>query len=292
MKEVQSFLEYLKFERNYSENTLLGYENELRKYYQYLEEKKIHPFKITKQEIWDYLKYLDQLKYTNTSVARHITALRSYYSYLKEQGYIVTNIFKTVHNPKTKRKLPDTLNYEEITTLLDFQNETTPRDLLCRCMFELLYATGMRVSELVNVQLKDIDLKERTIRTLGKGSKERIVLFGDYAKEALEDYLAVRNGFLKGKRCDYLFLNTLGNQMSRSSAEQMVSARVKKVAMQHHVSPHTLRHTFATHLILNGADIRTVQELLGHEKLNTTQIYTHLSNEYLRQEYFHKMKRK
>ena len=292
MKEVQSFLEYLKFERNYSENTLLGYENELRKYYQYLEEKKIHPFKITKQEIWDYLKYLDQLKYTNTSVARHITALRSYYSYLKEQGYIVTNIFKTVHNPKTKRKLPDTLNYEEIATLLDFHNETTPRDLLCRCMFELLYATGMRVSELVNIQLKDIDLKERTIRTLGKGSKERIVLFGDYAKEALEDYLDVRNGFLKGKKCDYLFLNTLGNQMSRSSAEQMVSARVKKVAMQHHVSPHTLRHTFATHLLLNGADIRTVQELLGHEKLNTTQIYTHLSNEYLRQEYFHKMKRK
>lgn len=292
MKEVEAFLEQLQYERNYSENTILGYKNELSKYYQYLEEKKIHPFEITKQEIWDYLKYLDHLKYTNTSVARHITALRSYYSYLKEQGYIVTNIFKTVHNPKTKRKLPDTLNYEEIATLLDFHKEKTPRDLLCRCMFELLYATGMRVSELVNIKLQDIDIKEKTIRTLGKGSKERIVLFGDYAKDALEEYLKVREFFLKGKKCDYLFLNTLGNPMSRSSAEQIVAMRVKKVAMQHHISPHTLRHTFATHLLLNGADIRTVQELLGHEKLNTTQIYTHLSNEYLRQEYFHKMRRK
>ncbi len=292
MKDVQAFLEYLKYERNYSENTILGYQNELQKYYQYLEEKKIHPFKITKEEIWNYLEYLDNLKYTSASIARHITALRSYYSFLKEEGCIVTNIFKTVHNPKTKRKLPDTLNYEEIMTLLNFQNETTPRDFLCRCMFELLYATGMRVSELVNIKLNDIDMKEKTIRTLGKGSKERIVLFGDYAKEALKDYLAVRNIFVKEKESDYLFLNTLGRKMSRSSAEQMVSARVKKVALQHHISPHTLRHTFATHLLLNGADIRTVQELLGHEKLNTTQIYTHLSNEYLRQEYLHKMRRR
>ena len=291
MKEVQSFLEYLKFERNYSENTLLGYKNELRKYYQYLEEKKIHPFKITKQEIWDYLKYLDQLKYTNTSVARHITALRSYYSYLKEQGYIVTNIFKTVHNPKTKRKLPDTLNYEEIATLLDFQNETTPRELLCRCMFELLYATGMRVSELVNIQLKDIDMKEKSIRTLGKGQKERIVFFGEYALSALEDYLKVRPLLMK-ENTDYLFLNSKGEQLKRASIEQIVDKRVREVCLTHHASPHTLRHTFATHMLENGADIRTVQELLGHEKLSTTQIYTHLSNDYLRQEYLHKMKRK
>lgn len=290
--EITKYLDYLKYERNYSENTILGYANELNKFNEYLKEKKLNYLNLTKDDIWDYLKYLDELHYKNTSIARHVTTLRSYYTYLKEQNKIATNIFKAIRNPKVKRKLPNVLNYEEINALLDFKDAKKDKDLLERCLFELLYATGMRVSEAVNVKISDIDFKEKTIKVLGKGSKERIVLFGDYALEALEDYLKVRKNLLKKENNDYLFLNTLGRKMSRVTLEQIVDKRVKKISLAHHISPHTLRHTFATHMLTNGADIRTVQELLGHEELNTTQIYTHLSNEYLKTEYLHKMMRK
>lgn len=291
---ILEFLKYLEVERNYSKNTILGYENDLERFLAYTKEKRINYLKITKEEIWEYLKYLDNLSYTPTSISRHISALRSFYDFLKERNEITTNVFKRIHNPKTKRKLPETLNYEELRALLDFKPEElkTPRQKMEKCLFEVLYATGLRVSEAVAIKLQDLDMNEKTIRVLGKGSKERIVLFGDYAKEAIEAYLKERDTFLRKNKSDYLFLNTLGGQLSRASAEQIVSKRVKKIALQHHVSCHTLRHTFATHLLLNGADIRTVQELLGHENLDTTQIYTHLSNEYLRNEYFHRMPRK
>lgn len=291
-ENIHKYLDTLKYERNYSENTLLGYQNELQKYATYIKEKHIAYLTISKEEIWTYLQVLDELKYTNASISRHVTVLRSFYAFLKEENVIPTNIFKTVHNPKVKRKLPDVLNYEEVAALLDFKELKMPRDYEERCVFELLYATGLRASELVQLKIADIDFAERKIRTLGKGSKERIVFFGEYAEVALRDYLREREKLLNGKKNEYVFLNTLGERMSRSSLEQMVAKRVKKIALQHHVSPHTLRHTFATHLLENGADIRTVQELLGHEKLNTTQIYTHLSNDYLRQEYLHKMPRK
>ena len=292
MKDKEKFLEYLQYERNYSQNTVLGYRNELEKFFSYVQEVHLSYLEITKEEIWTYLKYLDKLHYSAASISRHISALRSFYDYLKENERIKTNIFKTVHNPKVKRKLPDALNYEELRLLLDFKDVKTPREKMERCLFEILYATGLRVSEAVSIKLANIDQSEKTIRVMGKGSKERIVLFGDYALDALKEYLKVRDTFLKKKDSPYLFLNTLGGVLSRSSAEQIVQKRVEKIALQHHISPHTLRHTFATHMLLNGADIRTVQELLGHEKLNTTQIYTHLSNDYLRQEYLHKMKRR
>ncbi len=290
--EIKKYLDYLKYERSYSENTILGYANELNKFNEYLKEKKLNYLNLTKDDIWTYLKYLDSLEYKNTSIARHITTLRSFYAYLKEQKLIETNIFKTIHNPKVKRKLPDVLNYEELNALLDFKEIKNDREILEKCLFELLYATGMRVSEAVGIKIDDINLQEKTIKVLGKGNKERIVLFGDYALDALKNYLKVRKNFLKKGENNYLFLNTLGKPMSRVTAEQIVDKRVKQISLTHHISPHTLRHTFATHMLLNGADIRTVQELLGHEELNTTQIYTHLSNDYLRTEYLHKMQRK
>ncbi len=290
-KWILKYLDYLKYSRNYSENTVLGYKHELENFSLYLQEKHLDYKKITKEEIWEYLKYLDSEHLANSSLARHITALRSFYTFLVEEKEIPSNIFKTVHNPKQKRKLPNTLNDEEIRLLLEFKDLKTPRDYEVRLIFELLYATGMRVSELSNIQLKDIDMKEKSIRTLGKGQKERIVFFGEYALSALEDYLKVRPLLMK-ENTDYLFLNSKGEQLKRASIEQIVDKRVREVCLTHHASPHTLRHTFATHMLENGADIRTVQELLGHEKLSTTQIYTHLSNDYLRQEYLHKMKRK
>lgn len=289
-KQINKYINHLKNIRNYSENTISAYQQELYKYCNYLTENKINYKEINKRQIWDYLKYLDNLKYTSSSISRHITAVRSFYTYLKEEKEIETNIFLTVHNPKIKRKLPNVLNKEEIALLFDFQNLKTVNDYLERCLFELLYATGLRVSEISNIKLQDINFSEKSIKTMGKGSKERIVYFGEYAELALNEYLPFRKKRIK-EATDYLFLNSRGTKLQRTSIEKIVSDRVYKVALQHHISPHTLRHTFATDLLENGADIRTVQELLGHEKLSTTQIYTHLTSEYLRKEYLNKMKR-
>lgn len=288
---ITKYIEYLKTIRNYSENTILAYNQELFKYSNYLKEHKINYLNINKQQIWDYLKYLDDLKYESSSISRHITAIRSFYTYLKEEGEIKTNIYLTIHNPKIKRKLPNVLNKEEMRALLDFRDLKTANDYLERCLFELLYATGLRVSEISNIKMQDINYNEKSIKTMGKGKKERIVYYGEYAELAIKEYLPYRNKLLKEAN-DYLFINSRGTKMQRTSIEKIISNRVSKIALQHRISPHTLRHTFATDLLENGADIRTVQELLGHEKLSTTQIYTHLTSEYLRKEYLNKMKRK
>ncbi len=289
--QAEEYLNYIKNVRSYSDNTISGYQNELAKFQNYLEEHQIDFKKITKDEIWEYLKYLDTLGYSNTSISRHISAIRSFYNYLKQKELIDNNIFKTIHNPKIKRKLPNVLNNEEIRELFKFSECEKPKDYMTRALFELFYATGLRISELVSIKLKDINFSEQSIRVLGKGKKERIVFFGDYAKDAIIDYLNVRERLIK-KPTDYLFLNLHGTPMNRRTAEEIIYKRVEEASLNHHISAHTLRHTFATHMLENGADIRTVQELLGHEKLSTTQIYTHLTSDYLRQEYFKKMPRK
>ena len=288
---INEYLNYIKNVRSYSDNTISGYQSELTKFQNYLEEHHIDFKKITKDEIWEYLKYLDTLKYSNTSISRHISALRSFYNYLKQKEIIENNIFKTIRNPKIKRKLPNVLNYEEIHELFEFKECNTPKEYLTRALFELFYATGLRISELVSIKLEDINFSEQSLRVLGKGKKMRIVYFGEYARDALTDYLSIRKTLQK-KPTDYLFLNLHGNPMNRRTAEEIIYKRVEEVSLNHHISAHTLRHTFATHMLENGADIRTVQELLGHEKLSTTQIYTHLTSDYLRQEYFKKMPRK
>lgn len=293
MKEIHDFLENLKVIRNYSENTIITYEEELKRFENYINEKKIDYKNITKEEIWEYLKYLEEEKhYSNASVAKHITTLRSFYNYLKEEQKLERNIFKSIKNPKIKKRLPNVLNYEEIAFLFDFKEIKTPREYQTKVIFELLYASGIRVSELSNLKIKDIDINENKMKVTGKGNKERIVFFGDVAKKAIIEFLSVREKLIKKEDLGYLLVNAKGAQLSRSSIEQIVKKEVEKKALQHHVSPHTLRHTFATHLLENGADIRTVQELLGHEQLGTTEIYTHLSNNYIRKEYLDKMKRK
>lgn len=291
-KELEEYLERLKIEKNYSPQTIESYRRDINFFASYLEEHHISLFHLTKQDVWNYLKYLDSLSYNNSSISRQLSSLRGFYSYLYVKEKVETNLFLLIQNPKRKKKLPDYLNYEELRSLLEFKDVTTPSLMRNRLIFELLYATGIRVSELCKIKLKDIDFKNQTIRIEGKGRKMRIAYYGWYAKEALSSYLSVRDTFLKEKDCDFLFLNQKGEGLKRGSVEQIVSKRVQEIAFAHHISPHTLRHTFATHMLENGADIRTVQELLGHEKLSTTQIYTHLTSEHLRSEYLSKMMRK
>ena len=289
-KLVKEYLDYLKYIRGYQENTINSYLIELTKYSSYLKEKKINYLIISKDEIYAYLKYLDDLGYKNSSVARHLSALRGFYDYLKREGLINTNIYKLIKNPKLEKKLPNVLNEEEIDKIFAFPKDEKPKNILTRVLFEVIYATGIRISEFINIKESDIDFTEGSIRVLGKGKKERIVYFGEYASLALKDYLVVREK-IKKEDTDYLFLNVSGYRLKRRSAEQIVYDWINNVSINHHISPHTLRHTFATSLLTHGADIRTVQELLGHEKLGTTQIYTHLTSDYLKEEYFKKMKR-
>lgn len=282
---IEKFLEYLDKELNYSTKTIEDYRYDLSIYTNYIKTNKINYLTINKSEIMQFLKMLDDHKYTNKSISRILSGIRSFYNYLVEVKIIKENIFKRIRNPKIEKKLPNYLNIVELETILDSISEDTTEGILEKCLFELIYSTGIRVSETSDIRLKDIDLKEFSIRIIGKGNKERIVYFGESARVILEKYLSIRNELLIKGECDYLFINKNGNKMSRQSIEYMINKIVKNSNLKHKISPHTLRHTFATHLLDNGADIRSVQEMLGHENLNTTEIYTHVSNERLRAAY-------
>ncbi len=297
-KEIENYLEYLRIELNYSENTIKSYEIELYKYKIYLEENNIKYINITKDEIRNYLKYLDKSQYKNRSISKNISSIRSFYRYLVSKDKISKNIFASIRNPKLERKLPNYITEIDMERILNFPNIKeyrktiyTIRDLL---IIELLYDTGCRVDELVNIKLKNIDKSKNQIKVLGKGSKERIVFYGEYTSDILNNYLKERDIILKDKISDYLLVSKESGKLTPRRVAQIIDEIMKLVAIKNNVSPHTLRHTFATHLLNNGADLRSVQELLGHSSLSTTQIYTHVSNERLRAVYLsaHKDERK
>ena len=282
---IDSYLIYLDKELNYSEDTIESYKRDLINYQEYLNKKNISYKNITKLEILDYLKYLDDIKLNNKSISRHLSSLRSFYNYLVEIKDIDSNIFKRIKNPKVEKKLPNYLSINEVEELLNSIKEDTKEEIRDKCLFELMYSTGMRVSEVSDLKLKSINISDNTIRVLGKGSKERIVFYGEYFKDIINKYFKVRDKFLIKGNIDNLFINKNGDKLSRESIAYIVNKVERKSGINHKISPHILRHSFATHLLDNGADIRSVQELLGHENLDTTEIYTHVSNERLRSEY-------
>ena len=285
--QISSFLIYLKTEKNYAQDTTIkNYEIDLEQFANFLKANHLNYLKLTKEDIRSYLKYLDGLEYKNSSIARHLSALRSFYAYLVNNGVLKTNIFKTISSPKKEKKLPNFLQYSEFEDMLNVWDVNIPLEHRNRLIIETLYNTGARVSELVNIKLNDIDLNKHEIRVLGKGSKERIVYFGDYEEDILGSYLKTsRPKLLKDKHNNYLFLNHLGNKLTDRGVRLIIDKTLDKASLKHKVSPHTLRHTFATHLLNEGADLKSVQELLGHASLSTTQIYTHVSNERLRSVY-------
>lgn len=287
MKEVQvdKFLFFLKSELNYSELTIKSYQLDLTDFFEYIESKKINYLTITNHDVRGYLKYLDSCNLKNSTISRRISTLRTFYNYLVDENIVENNVFHNVKNPKLEKKLPNYLNYNEMEELLESIDISTTEGLEKRLLIEMFYSTGCRVSEMINVKISDIDFTNKTIRIMGKGSKERIVYFGDYASKYLDNYLSK-------VKCDkYLFTNKKGEKLTINEVEQIVKDIMKHISIKTHVTPHTLRHTFATHLLNNGADIKTVQELLGHANLSTTGIYTHVSSDRLKDIYFKTFKR-
>ncbi len=283
---IEEFLNTLDKEYGFSLETVKTYEYSLKLFREFLGFQKLNYLKITKDNIRAYLRYLDDLKYKNSTIAGNLSSLRSFYNYLISIGKLESNPFKRISNPKIEKKLPNFLNQIEIEDLLEFYPLDTPLNIRNRLMIELLYATGLRVSELVSIELKNINYSEKSIKVIGKGSKERIVFYGEYASDVLDIYLNKSRGLLlDNKQNDYLFLNKNGEQITARSVEMILKKAIDHLAIKNNVTPHTIRHTFATHLLNNGADIKSVQELLGHESLSTTQIYTHVTSDRLRNVY-------
>lgn len=285
-KYIDDYLEYLEYQKNYSKYTVTNYRDDLAVFNNFLELKKISDIKNVSYElIREYLKYLYDLKYTAKSIARFISSLRGLFKYLCSKKIIIDNPMTLISNPKIEKKLPKYLEYNELEKLLstpDLKMDLGIRDAL---VLEMLYSTGIRVSELVNIKIDDIDKKNKEIRIIGKGNKERIVLFGDILLDKLERYLNTYYVNNNVNNCQYLFLNKHGNKLNDRIIRTIVDDNMRRAGINKKISPHTLRHTYATHMLNEGADIKTVGDLLGHESISTTTIYTHLSNEQLKKVY-------
>ena len=280
------FLDYLEIEKNYSSYTVLNYKRDILEFINFLKKETVNNFRDVDYKILRlYLNEMFNKKYSSKTVSRNLSSLRTFFKYLLKNGTINNNPMILISNPKQEKKLPSYLNYKELEDILDLPDQQTIIGLRDACILELLYSTGIRVGELVNIKVNDVDFAQHRIKILGKGNKERYVLFGKKCKNLLNNYLDNSRPNLLKRKTDYLFLNKRGTGVSVRTTEMIIDDIVKRSSIKFNVSPHTLRHTFATHMLDNGADLNSVSELLGHSNLNTTAIYTHISNERLRQVY-------
>lgn len=278
MKErINEFKSYLTYEKMFSSNTVNSYVRDLEEFNSFLESEYIKH--VTYKDIRSYLAYMYNKKYSSRTISRKLSAIRSFYKYEVNKGVIKDNPCLLISNPKVEKKLPNYLSYNEIETMLEVPDTFKNNSLRDKLIIEILYSTGIRVSELVNIKVKDIDFYNNQILILGKGNKERYVIFGNTLKDMLKEYISIKND------SEYLITNKYNKKMSTRSIEEIVKKIVKIDGIKNKVTPHTIRHTFATHMLNEGADLRVVQELLGHENLKTTEVYTHVSNERLRSVY-------
>lgn len=283
------FLAHVKYEKNYSPHTVKNYSRDLAEFLDYLEAgrsgRQIRLDQIDHITIREFLSHLHQRGNKKSSAARKLSALRSFFRYLHREGKIQKNPAKLVNTPRLPQKTPRFLSASQVETLLELPDTESTRGLRDRAMIELLYASGLRVSELVQLDLEDLSLDQRLIKVRGKGKKERLVPFGEKAHESLKRYLPARRNLLERqaplKELSALFLNLRGGRLTARSFQRNLDQYVQRGALLLDVHPHLLRHSFATHLLNNGADLRSIQELLGHESLSSTQKYTHLSIEQL-----------
>jgi integrase/recombinase XerD len=276
---LKEYKEYLTLERNYSNNTVISYLTDIIEFSLFYKKDLLN---VTDNDILKYLKTMDKLK--ADSISHKLSSLKSFYNFYLKKGLIKENPIINISRPKLEKKLPTFLTLEEVSSLLNIEVKT-PYDARNKAILELLYSSGLRISELTNMELANIDIDACLVRIMGKGSKERIVPLGDYAIKAINEYLCLYRPLLNKKNSAYLFLNNRGNKISRQFIFKVIKQEALKKGIKKNISPHTLRHTFATHLLKNGADLRIIQELLGHENIGTTQIYTHLTNDKLKEDY-------
>lgn len=278
-ENLENYRNYLKYERAYSDNTVGAYMNDLNKYEEFLKKDILES---DTEDLEKYLKYIKNLE--STTVAHKITSIKSYFNYNIKRGVVSVNPADKVSRPKLTKHLPEYLTEEEVGKLLDVEVKS-PYDYRNKTILELLYSSGIRISELVNIKTPNYDSEECLIRIMGKGSKERIVPLGDYAVNIMNDYMNNYRPLINKKHTDYVFINNRGDKISRQFIFKVIKKEALKKGIKKDISPHTLRHTFATHLLKNGADLRIIQELLGHENISTTQIYTHVTNNKLKSDY-------
>ena len=283
---IYSFLDYILLEKKYSEHTEKNYELDLFKYDEYLTKEKKNYLKVKYSDVSNYIIYLKKCNYKPKTINRNISAIKSFYNYLIYNKKITSNPFDLIRSMKEEKRLPNYFKYEEFEKMLSSLEENTVFNIRNRLILELLLATGIRVSELVNIKMGNINISSGEIKVFGKGNKERIVYFGSYCKEALNNYLSSSRQLLLGdKSSEYLLINNRGRNLTDRGVRLIIDNIIKMGAITSKVSPHTFRHTFATIMLSEGCNIKSVQELLGHANLNTTSIYTHLTNEEVRKAY-------
>ena len=284
---IKHFKNYLRLERSFSDNSVQAYVRDVEKLSEYFELAEINvvPANVTEDHLLGFLKYVSELGLAAHSQARMLSGIKAFYKYLLLENEIKDDPTELIDAPRLPRKLPDVLSYEEIEQILANIDHSTPEGTRNRAIIEVLYSSGLRVSELINLQLTNCYFDIGFIRVLGKGNKVRLVPIGQEAIKYIEIYLEhVRNGMAVHKESeDILFLNRRGKQLTRVMIFLIIKEGAEKAGINKNVSPHTFRHSFATHLIEGGASLRAVQELLGHESITTTEIYTHLDRDYLRQ---------
>ena len=285
MKIVEEYLNYLQYNKNYSLKTIENYRLDLNDYFSYLESECLNYKDVQYEDLMGLFDHFEKMKLSSYSIRRHISSLKGFYNYLNHQGIAFINPFDSVVLPKKESKLPRYLSYDELLDIFHNLEIKTNYDLRDRLILELLYATGVRVSELINIKLEDITDSNQSIIVFGKGSKERIVYYNDVCKNILDKYLKIYPELNKNNQ-EYLFLNQKGNQLTTAGVSYIINQVIKKISFKKHITPHMLRHSFATHLLNNGCDLLTVQELLGHSSISTTGIYTHVTLDHIKDVYY------
>ena len=289
MKEqIIDYLHYLTIERGLSQNTRKSYERDLEQYLTFLTEQHIKDWQaVDRVLILSFLQHLQQSGKSSATIIRMVSSLRRFHQFLRQERFTDHDPMQHIDSPKKQQKLPDTLSLSEVERLIETPDTKEVLGIRDRAILEVMYATGLRVSELIGLQLKDLHLSMGLLQTTGKGDKERIVPLGDLAIQWIETYLEEARPFLTRKHPEesHLFVNNHGKQLSRQGIWKNLKALVRKAGITKNVTPHTLRHSFATHLLENGADLRTVQELLGHADISTTQIYTHITKKRMTEVY-------
>ena len=284
--EIHGFTSYLKLEKSLSVNSIEAYEHDMEKFVQFLDYKKynLSSSQIELDHLQEFLKWINELGMTATSQSRIISGIRAFYKYLLVENLINVNPTELLETPKTVRKLPDTLSIEEINKIIDSIDLSDKQGQRNKAMLETLYSSGLRVTELVNLKISNLFFDIGFIKITGKGDKQRLVPIGSVAMKFIDIYKNEVRPHLQIKKEseDILFLNNRGNKLTRVMVFYIIKKSVAKAGVRKKISPHTFRHSFATHLVEGGADLRAVQEMLGHESITTTEIYTHLDREYLR----------